>query len=159
MPAFGRSFLAHWWLDPDITYLNHGTVGATPRVVLETQHAWQRRIEAQPASLLFRELMRVTPDEPGAPRPLLRATAEIPSRRSKRAPSAKSTWNVTSLRSLRCSRADTGTTPCAAVLAGGVARVGHRWMSRKPAPINGRLRIGSSFVAVVRPVAGQRFRS
>ena len=76
MPTFGRSFLAHWWLDPAITYLNHGTVGATPRVVLEAQHAWQRRIEAQPAAFLFRELMRVTPDDPGAPRPLLRQAAD-----------------------------------------------------------------------------------
>ena len=76
MPTFGRSLLAHWWLDPAITYLNHGTVGATPRVVLETQHEWQRRIEAQPASFLFREWMRVTPDEPGAPRPLIRRTAD-----------------------------------------------------------------------------------
>ena len=76
MPAFGRSFLAHWWLDPSITYLNHGTVGATPRVVLETQQAWQRRIEAQPAAFLFRELMRLAPDEPGQPRPLLRLAAD-----------------------------------------------------------------------------------
>ena len=76
MPTFGRSFLSHWWLDPETTYLNHGTVGATPRVVLEAQHAWQRRIEAQPASFLFRELMRVTPDAPGAARPLLRQTAD-----------------------------------------------------------------------------------
>ena len=76
MPTFGRSFLAQWWLDPAITYLNHGTVGATPRVVLETQQAWQRRIEAQPAAFLFRELMRVTADEPGAPRLLLRQAAD-----------------------------------------------------------------------------------
>lgn len=76
MPAFGRSFLSHWWLDPGITYLNHGTVGATPRVVLEAQHDWQRRIEAQPASFLFRELMRLGPDIPGAPRPLLRQAAD-----------------------------------------------------------------------------------
>ena len=76
MPAFGRSFLSHWWLDPEIAYLNHGTVGATPRVVLDAQHAWQRRIEAQPASFLFRELMRLGPDEPGAPRPLLRQVAD-----------------------------------------------------------------------------------
>ena len=69
MPAFGRSFLAHWWLDPAITYLNHGTVGATPRAVLQAQQDWQRRIEAQPAAFLFRELMRLTPDAPGAPRP------------------------------------------------------------------------------------------
>lgn len=76
MPAFGRSLLAHWWLDPAITYLNHGTVGATPRVVLEAQQAWQRRIEAQPAAFLFRELMRLAPDEPGQPRRLLRQAAD-----------------------------------------------------------------------------------
>ena len=76
MPAFGRSFLAHWWLDPAITYLNHGTVGATPRAVLQAQQDWQRRIEAQPAAFLFRELMRLTPDAPGAPRPLLRQAAD-----------------------------------------------------------------------------------
>ena len=76
MPTFGRSFLDHWWLDPSITYLNHGTVGATPRVVLEAQQAWQRRMEAQPAAFLFRELMRLVPDEPGAPRLLLRQAAD-----------------------------------------------------------------------------------
>ena len=76
MPTFGRSFLAHWWLDPAITYLNHGTVGATPRVVLEAQQAWQRRMEAQPAAFLFRELMRLTPDEPGQPRLLLRQATD-----------------------------------------------------------------------------------
>ena len=68
--------LAHWWLDPAITYLNHGTVGATPRVVLAAQQAWQRHIEAQPAAFLFRELMRLTPDQPGQPRLLLRQAAD-----------------------------------------------------------------------------------
>ena len=76
VPTFGRSFLAHWWLDPEITYLNHGTVGATPRVVLDAQHAWQRLVETQPAAFLFRELMRVTPDVAGEARPLLRRTAD-----------------------------------------------------------------------------------
>ena len=76
MPTFGRSLLSHWWLDPAVSYLNHGTVGATPRVVLEAQHAWQRRAEAQPAAFLFRELMRLTPDDASAPRPLLRQAAD-----------------------------------------------------------------------------------
>jgi isopenicillin-N epimerase len=76
VPTFGRSLLAHWWLDPAITYLNHGTVGATPRVVLEAQQAWQRRMEAQPAAFLFRELMRLVPDEPGQPRLLLRQATD-----------------------------------------------------------------------------------
>jgi isopenicillin-N epimerase len=76
VPTFGRSLLSHWWLDPESTYLNHGTVGATPRVVLDAQHAWQRLIETQPAAFLFRELVRLAPDEAGAPRSLLRRTAD-----------------------------------------------------------------------------------
>ena len=76
MPTFGRSLLSHWWLDPGIAYLNHGTVGATPRVVLDAQHAWQRLIETQPAAFLFRELVRLAPDQAGAPRSLLRRTAD-----------------------------------------------------------------------------------
>ncbi len=76
MPRFGRSFLDRWLLDPAITYLNHGTVGATPRVVLEAQHAWQRRIEAQPAAFLFREATRMTPAAPGQPPVLLRQAAD-----------------------------------------------------------------------------------
>lgn len=73
---FGRSFLDHWLLDRAVTYLNHGTVGATPRAVLDAQHAWQRRIEAQPAAFLFRDMMRVTRDRPGQPRLLLRQAAD-----------------------------------------------------------------------------------
>jgi isopenicillin-N epimerase len=79
VPAFGRPLLAHWYLDPDFTYLNHGTVGATPRVVLEAQHAWQRRIESQPARYVIRENVRVTADDPAdaaRPRPRMRAAAD-----------------------------------------------------------------------------------
>ncbi len=80
MPAFGRSLLTHWYLDPDCTYLNHGTVGATPRAVLEVQQAWQRRIETQPARFVLRDLASLAPDDAaeaaGRPRPLLRAAAD-----------------------------------------------------------------------------------
>ena len=34
MPTFGRAMRSEWLLDPAVTYLNHGTVGATPRRVL-----------------------------------------------------------------------------------------------------------------------------
>jgi isopenicillin-N epimerase len=74
--------LAHWWLAPEILYLNHGTVGATPRPVLERQQALQREIERQPARFLTRELMRWTADDPPGThvaairRPLLRAAAD-----------------------------------------------------------------------------------
>ena len=39
MSTFGRAMLEHWALDPSCTYLNHGTVGAPPRRVLQKQQA------------------------------------------------------------------------------------------------------------------------
>ena len=80
--TFGRSLLSQWWLDPAITYLNHGTVGATPRVVLAAQQEWQHRIEAQPARFLFREALHWTEADTaaaaraGQPRSLVRAVAD-----------------------------------------------------------------------------------
>jgi isopenicillin-N epimerase len=53
---FGRSMLSHWLLDPEQTYLNHGTVGVTPRRVLEKQQALRDEIERQPSRFLLREL-------------------------------------------------------------------------------------------------------
>jgi isopenicillin-N epimerase len=55
-PHFGRSLLPLWALDPAITYLNHGTVGATPRAVMAAQAALRDEIERQPARFLLREL-------------------------------------------------------------------------------------------------------
>ncbi|MCA1789881.1 MAG: hypothetical protein LC667_08475, partial [Thioalkalivibrio sp.] len=52
----GRRMLRHWALDPSITYLNHGTVGATPRAVLARQSDLREEIERQPAKFLLREL-------------------------------------------------------------------------------------------------------
>lgn len=81
-PRFGRSLLPLWPLDPAITYLNHGTVGATPRAVLAAQAALRDEIERQPARFLLRELTPIgRPDEnpdralPGGPRQRLRAAA------------------------------------------------------------------------------------
>ena len=56
MPTFGRSMLEHWLLDPDCTYLNHGTVGAPPRRVLQKQQALRDEMERQPSRFMLREL-------------------------------------------------------------------------------------------------------
>jgi isopenicillin-N epimerase len=54
---FGRSMLAHWTLDPDVTYLNHGTVGVAPTRVLAAQQAIRDEMERQPSRFLLREVV------------------------------------------------------------------------------------------------------
>ena len=50
----GEDPLSHWWLDPSITFLNHGCFGAAPRAVLEAQTRWREQLEARPVELLER---------------------------------------------------------------------------------------------------------
>lgn len=46
----------HWTLDPAITFLNHGSFGATPRVVLEKQNEFRAQMEREPVRFFVREL-------------------------------------------------------------------------------------------------------
>lgn len=48
--------LDQWLLDSDYAYLNHGTVGATPRAVLRRQAELRDEIERHPARFMLREL-------------------------------------------------------------------------------------------------------
>jgi isopenicillin-N epimerase len=41
-------------LDPSVTFLNHGSFGATPRQVFRTYQRWQRELEDQPVEFLGR---------------------------------------------------------------------------------------------------------
>ena len=75
MSGFGRAMRRLWALDPKITYLNHGTVGAPPRRVLAAQRAIRREIERQPARFLLRELADVKQIEMRA-RPRMRVAAD-----------------------------------------------------------------------------------
>ena len=78
MPAFGRQLLTEFPLDPAVTYLNHGTVGVTPRRVLAAQQALRDEMERQPSRFLLRELTAPATSV-GLPRtevPRLRLAAE-----------------------------------------------------------------------------------
>jgi isopenicillin-N epimerase len=46
----------HWTLDPEITFLNHGSFGATPRAVLEKQNEYRAQMEREPVRFFVREL-------------------------------------------------------------------------------------------------------
>jgi isopenicillin-N epimerase len=52
----GSDLRSLWDLDPAVVFLNHGSFGATPRAVLETQTAWRRRLESNPVEFLDRQL-------------------------------------------------------------------------------------------------------
>ena len=46
----------HWLLDPDITFLNHGSYGATPIAVLAKQDELRTQMEREPVRFMVREL-------------------------------------------------------------------------------------------------------
>lgn len=50
--AFRELFL----IDPTVTFLNHGSFGATPRPVFEAYQEWQRKLEWQPVQFTSRDL-------------------------------------------------------------------------------------------------------
>jgi isopenicillin-N epimerase len=45
-----------WILDPDIAYLNHGSFGATPRVILDRQQEYRRMMEEEPVQFMVCKL-------------------------------------------------------------------------------------------------------
>jgi isopenicillin-N epimerase len=51
-----RHLHEHWTLDPGITYLNHGSFGGTPRVLLEKQNEYRAQMEREPVRFFVREL-------------------------------------------------------------------------------------------------------
>jgi isopenicillin-N epimerase len=52
----GTGLRDEFLLDPNVTFLNHGSFGACPRAVLERYQQWQRELEIQPVLFLARRL-------------------------------------------------------------------------------------------------------
>lgn len=73
---FGRHLRSEFFIDPAITYLNHPTVGATPRRVLAAQHAIQEEAERQPSQFELRELTAIRSGRAVHAKPLLRTAAD-----------------------------------------------------------------------------------
>lgn len=44
----------HFLLDPSVTFLNHGSFGATPKPVFDEYQRWQRELERQPVEFMGR---------------------------------------------------------------------------------------------------------
>ena len=47
---------AHWTLDPAVRFLNHGSFGACPRVVLDVQSALRMELEREPVLFMGRQI-------------------------------------------------------------------------------------------------------
>jgi isopenicillin-N epimerase len=56
MIEFGAPAKREFLLEPGVAFLNHGSFGAAPRVVLEAAEQWRRRMEANP-DLFLREIL------------------------------------------------------------------------------------------------------
>ena len=55
-PTPDKDWLEFWWLEPEVTFLNHGAFGACPKSVLEVQQQFRQRLEQQPLRFLAQDL-------------------------------------------------------------------------------------------------------
>jgi len=74
--AFGTAMLAEWSFDPGVTYLNHGTVGVTPRRVMAVQQGIRDEMERHPSRFILRALSETEFGRPLPEPPRLRAAAD-----------------------------------------------------------------------------------
>jgi isopenicillin-N epimerase len=54
-PPVYSPLIVHWPLDRSVTFLNHGSFGACPSVVLARQHELRARLESEPVRFFVRE--------------------------------------------------------------------------------------------------------
>ena len=75
--SFGHAMRREWPLDPDVIYLNHGTVGVTPNSVLAAQEAIRREVERAPSQFMLREQFRFAGAPTGRPTRVRQAADEV----------------------------------------------------------------------------------
>ena len=63
-------------LDDTVTFLNHGSFGATPRPVFAVYQDWQRRLERQPVAFLGRDIGGYLAQARAALAPYVKAQAD-----------------------------------------------------------------------------------
>ena len=51
-----EEFRSHWLLRPEIAYLNHGSFGACPKVILNKQIEYRNMLEEEPVQFMVCEL-------------------------------------------------------------------------------------------------------
>lgn len=73
---FGKAMLSEWSFEPGTIYLNHGTVGVTPRRILAVQQAIRDEMERHPARFILRALTETEFGRPLSDRPRLRVAAD-----------------------------------------------------------------------------------
>jgi isopenicillin-N epimerase len=61
LPSFSP-FIEHWTLSRGCVFLNHGSFGATPRLVQEAQRAWRDRLEAEPVKFYVEDHQQIMDD-------------------------------------------------------------------------------------------------
>lgn len=65
LPTPPSSWRRLWSLDPDVTYLNHGSFGPSPRSVRAAQQAWIDRLERNPMDFFMRQFDRLLDEARG----------------------------------------------------------------------------------------------
>ena len=75
--SFGHGMRSEWPLDPDVIYLNHGTVGVTPNAVLSAQGAIRHEVERAPSQFMLREQFHFAGAPTGRPTRVRRAADEV----------------------------------------------------------------------------------
>jgi isopenicillin-N epimerase len=61
-PPIRPNIRSDFLLDPNLAFLNHGSFGSVPRVVLDEQTMWRDRIESDPIEILGRHGSRLIDD-------------------------------------------------------------------------------------------------